>query len=283
MAMTWREAIQMVLQEEGGPLHYAEISEKVLSRGYYRTEGATPDATVNAQISASIKHDRENTPFVRVGKGVFALRNFEPLVATTPALHQSTEATASEVVIPPAEVNQELIATSPDGTPESIIRCLGMYWQRELIVWRNDPRIYGKQQASSRAVDFGGQRGIYVLYDHHTVVYVGRSVDRPLGKRLNEHTGDRLASRWNRFSWFGLLDVTDEGSLIEVELRVSLQSLIATLEALMIETLEPPQNRKRGDDFSVMEYIQAVDPELKERELQNTLRAIEQKLRGQSQ
>jgi hypothetical protein len=102
-----------------------------------------------------------------------------------------------------------------------------------------------------------------------------------MGKRLYEHTIDRLGSRWNRFSWFGLLNVTDEGGLVEAPIKVTLPSLIATLEALLIEALEPPQNRKRGDDFSVMEYIQDIDPEIKERELQNTLRAIEQKLRGQ--
>jgi hypothetical protein len=50
---------------------------------------------------------------------------------------------------------------------------------------------------------------------------------------------------------------------------------------LTIEALEPPQNRKRGDEFSVIEYIQDIDPELKERELQATLRSIELKLRGQ--
>ena len=54
----------------------------------------------------------------------------------------------------------------------------------------------------------------------------------------------------------------------------------ATLEALLIEALEPPQNRKRGDDFSAIEYIQDMDPERKEKEIQNTLRAIEQKMRG---
>ena len=156
-----------------------------------------------------------------------------------------------------------------------------MYWQRDLVVWKKEPRVFGKQQALSKPVDFGAQRGIYILYDHHTVVYVGRSVDRPMGRRLYEHTIDRLGSRWNRFSWFGLLNVTDEGKLVEAPVKVTLPSLIATLEALLIEALEPPQNRKRGDDFSVMEYIQDVDPELKERELQNTLRAIEQKLRGQ--
>ena len=58
--------------------------------------------------------------------------------------------------------------------------------------------------------------------------------------------------------------------------------MIGTLEALLIESLEPPQNRKRGDDFSAVEYIQDVDPELREREIQNTLRSIEQKMRGGS-
>jgi hypothetical protein len=56
--------------------------------------------------------------------------------------------------------------------------------------------------------------------------------------------------------------------------------MVATLEALLIEALEPPQNRKRGDDFSAIEYLQDIDPELREREIQSTLRVIEQKLRG---
>lgn len=276
MSMSWREAIEKVLAEEARPLHYSEISELILSRGYYKTEGATPDATVNAQITSSIKHEKEKSPFIKVSRGTFALRST--------GAHTSAPAVPT-VALPPAtpkvlkEAQTSTIEEEPD---ESVIRCLGMYWQRELVVWKNDPRVFGKQQALSKPVDFGTQRGIYILYDHHTVVYVGRSVDRPMGKRLHEHTIDRLGSRWNRFSWFGLLNVTDEGKLVEAPIKVTLPSLIATLEALLIEALEPPQNRKRGDDFSVMEYIQDIDPEIKERELQNTLRAIEHKLRGQA-
>lgn len=276
MAMSWREAIEQVLAEEARPLHYSEISEFILSKGYYKTEGATPDATVNAKITSSIKHDGDKSPFLKVSRGTYALRNakqsppapVEPTIALPPATPKILEAAQT--------------ATIEEEPDESVIRCLGMYWQRDLVVWKNDPRVFGKQQAQAKPVDFGTQRGIYILYDHHTVVYVGRSVDRPMGKRLYEHTIDRLGSRWNRFSWFGLLNVTDDGKLVEVPIKVTLPSLIATLEALLIEALEPPQNRKRGDDFSVMEYIQDIDPEIKERELQNTLRAIEQKLRGQA-
>lgn len=269
MEKSWKEAIKKVLTESSTPLHYTEISEQILSRGYYETDGATPAATVNAQLASAIKHDGENSPFIRVGKGIFALKN----------------SSVASVEVSAATTNKKKLETLSEReveSSESIINSFGMYWQRDLVVWRNDPKLYGKQQALSKPVDFGKQKGIYILYDHHTVVYVGRTIDRPLGKRLFEHTVDRLGSRWNRFSWFGLLDVTQEGSLRETALNTSLASLVATLEALLIEALEPPQNRKRGDDFSAIEYIQDIDPELKEREIQNTLRSIEQKMRGGS-
>jgi hypothetical protein len=264
---SWKEAIKRVLAESSTPLHYTEISEQILSRGYYETDGATPAATVNAQLASSIKHDGEKSPFTRVGKGIFALKNLP----------------AASVAIPPPAPKEKKVETLTESDVEvsdSIIHSFGMYWQRDLVVWRNDLKMYGKQQALSKPVDFGKQKGIYILYDHHTVVYVGRAIDRPLGKRLYEHTVDRLGSRWNRFSWFGLLDVTQEGNLRETPFNSSLAALVATLEALLIEALEPPQNRKRGDDFSAIEYIQDIDPELKEREIQNTLRSIEQKMRG---
>lgn len=252
--------------EADGPLHYSEISEQILSRGYYETAGATPAATVNAQITSSIKHEGSNSPFVKVGRGTFTLRSKGAAAVSGPLPARPAAETID------AEVEAE--------DSESVIRCFGMYWQRDLVVWKNDPRMFGKQQANAKAVDFGKQNGLYILYDHHTVVYVGRAIDRPLGRRLYEHTIDRLGSRWNRFSWFGFHDVTNAGVLRDVPLKTSLAALVATLEALLIESLEPPQNRKRGDDFTAIEYIQDVDPELKEREIQNTLRAIEQKLRG---
>jgi len=267
---SWKDAIRKVLEEAQAPLHYTDISEQILSRGYYETDGATPAATVNAQMATSIKHDGNNSPFIRVGKGIFALK--EIAIATT--VLEPKHGAKSEKLKGLTELDVE--------SSDSIIHSFGMYWQRDLVVWRSDLKMFGKQQAQSTPVDFGKQKGIYILYDHHTVVYVGRSIDRPLGKRLFEHTVDRLGSRWNRFSWFGLLDVTQDGSLREAHLSTSLASLVATLEALLIEALEPPQNRKRGDDFSAVEYIQAIDPELKEKEIQNTLRSIEQKMRGGS-
>jgi len=71
---SWKDAIRKVFEEAQAPLHYTDISEQILSRGYYETDGATPAATVNAQMASSIKHDGNKSPFIRVGKGIFALK-----------------------------------------------------------------------------------------------------------------------------------------------------------------------------------------------------------------
>ena len=262
MEKSWKEAIIKVLSESEVPLHYSDITDQILAREYYSTEGATPAATVNAQLATSIKHDNDRSPFIRVAKGTFALRentNFKTQLSDTDA-----------------------VLTQQIEQPDSIIKALGMYWQRDLIIWKNEPKILGKQQVSSMPVDFSKQRGVYVLYDHHTVIYVGRSTDRPMGKRLYEHTLDRLSGRWNRFSWFGLLDVTAEGNLIENIVSPSQITVISTLESILIETLEPPQNRRRGDDLSAIEYIQHPDPKLKAKEHQALLQKLAQELEKES-
>ena len=163
MEKSWKAAIKRVLLESDAPLHYTEISEQILSRGYYETDGATPAATVNAQLSSSVKHEGDRSPFIRVGKGIFSLRG-ETASATLPG--NKTK-------------NQLPAVALEDVSSDSIIQSFGMYWQRDLVVWRNDLKMYGKQQALSKPVDFGKQKGIYILYDHHTVVYVGRAIDRP--------------------------------------------------------------------------------------------------------
>ena len=42
----------------------------------------------------------------------------------------------------------------------------------------------------------------------------------------------------------------------------SAPKIVPALEAILIEALEPRQNRKRGDDLSAVEYLQKEDPEI---------------------
>ena len=44
-------------------------------------------------------------------------------------------------------------------------------------------------------------RGIYALYDHHGLYYVGLTTSS-LKSRIKRHTRDRHRKKWNKFSWY---------------------------------------------------------------------------------
>lgn len=48
--------------------------------------------------------------------------------------------------------------------------------------------------------------------------------------------------------------------------------------AILIEALEPRQNRKRGDDLSAVEYIQREDPEIQRKKVKASLEAALEKM-----
>ena len=136
-----------------------------------------------------------------------------------------------------------------------------MFWDRFKVSWVQNPMLLGRQQTGSKEVDFCDQRGVYLLHDPQGVVYVGRVTDQSLGRRLYQHTTDRLNGRWSRFSWFGVYPVHEDGSLLARSAfdRLSMETVIVTMEAVLIEGLEPRQNRKRGDDFQAVEFLQVED------------------------
>lgn len=259
--LTWRKAIDKVLGESTKPLHYNEITERIISDGLRKKLGATPAATVNAQISASIKHDGDASPYVRVSKGIFALK-----VGAVP------------IVPTPQKLTPDVSESDEEEEQYEIISSFGMFWRKDAVEWGPTPKLLGMQQIGATPVDFCRQLGIYLLYDGREVIYVGRTTDRPLGRRLYEHTIDRMSARWNRFSWFGLLPVADTGALGSLPSTYYAAKLIPALEAILIEALEPRQNRKRGDDLAAVEYIQRVDPEIEKKKVKATLDAALNKL-----
>lgn len=259
--LTWRKAIDKVLGSSSTPLHYNEITERIISEGLRQSLGATPAATVNAQISNSIKHDGTSSPYVRVSKGTFAMRSG-----------------ASGVSIVPPKLTPDVSESEESDEQYEIVSSFGMFWRRESIEWIATPKLLGMQQIGATTVDFFKQLGIYLLYDGREVIYVGRTTDRPLGRRLYEHTMDRMSARWDRFSWFGLLPVSETGQIGALPETYDAAKLIPALEAILIEALEPRQNRKRGDDLAAVEYIQKVDSEIEKKKVKATLDAALNKL-----
>lgn len=252
--LTWRKAIDKILASSPKPLHYNEITERIISEGLKKTVGATPAATVNAQISASIKHEGTKSPYVRISKGTFSLKN-----------------RASDLSIIPEKLTPEIVESEDEEEQYAIISSFGMFWRKDAVEWIVSPKLLGMQKIGATPVDFSKQLGIYLLYDGREVIYVGRTTDRPLGRRLYEHTIDRMSVRWDRFSWFGLLPVSDTGKLGSLPDKFDGAKLIPALEAILIEALEPRQNRKRGDDLAAVEYLQRVDPEIEKRKVKAKL------------
>ena len=262
--LTWQQAIKRVLAEADRALHTSEITEQIIDRGLRDSLGATPEATVGAQLYGSIKRKGNDSPYLRVGKATFALKQNTETNANTDSSDQDNEYTDTEGGL-------------EEDSEAGLIQAFGMYWQRNSVYWSPNPSLGGRQQIGATVVNFHDQRGVYLLYDGREVVYVGRSVDRPLGKRLYEHTQDRLRSRWDRFSWFGLRRVSPAGKLSEVKYTPSEELIAVTLEALLIEGLEPRQNRRRGDGFTAVEYLQADDPEIERQRMKSLLETVKSK------
>ena len=72
--MTWKEAIRKVLLDEGGPLHYTDITTRIFENGYKgkADSGATPEQTVCALLST------KKEIFRQLGNGVYEL--IEPTI-----------------------------------------------------------------------------------------------------------------------------------------------------------------------------------------------------------
>jgi HB1, ASXL, restriction endonuclease HTH domain len=236
-AHSWDEAILIVLRDAGESLHYTEIASRILDRKLKAGIGATPAASVAATLSRAI--GAENSAFQKVGRGVFALR--------------------PDLLVEQIPTETPLEAAGQDSETGAL-RAFGMYWSRESVIWNGKPRLLGRQAITASPVDFAEQVGVYLLHDRDRVVYVGRAADTVFS-RLKAHTTDRLGGRWDRFSWFGLRDVDSDGRLSDPVLPWAHAVVIETLEALLIECLEPPQNRKRGD-FSAVEFLQVRDPDI---------------------
>lgn len=250
--MSWKDAIRAVLTEARQPMHYTDIGAKI-SEMRLKTAG-NPAASVNATISAW--RNEHLSPILSLRGGYYALRESIDKASTTDKLDE-----------------EDTVSESGTGS----ITAFGMFWLRDQVVWSGEKTLFGWQGEGSLRVDFAEQAGVYLLHDRDRVIYVGRA-DKTLFARLKVHTIDRLNGRWDRFSWFGLRAVNEDGSLQDAPIAWTHSIVIQTLEALLIESLEPPLNKKGGDNFSGAEYLQVSSPHIEKNRIRQ---AFENWLRTQ--
>ncbi len=217
-------------------MHYTDITEAIIKENLRDNYGKTPERTVSAFLST------QPNLFKRCGQGSYCLTD------------EGKQYNKEKEDITPARIRQEEIKE----TKSKLIKAFGLYWDRAISIDIKRPKLLGRVNDKANNVDLSEMRGIYLLYDRREVIYVGQAINRSILTRLKEHTKDRLAGRWDRFSWFGIDDIhPTENRLIETEtmLSIKIDDMINAFEGIMIEGLEPRQNRKAGNQFGY-EFIQ---------------------------
>ena len=246
--MSLQDAVRKVLAEAEEPLYYKEIASIIAAEGLRENMGATPDKTVAAALSVMRKNgERIDVP----RRGYYVNR---PTIAPSPSA--------------PILVEDEEDEESADSTAVSVA-AYGLYWEREKVEWDlargQKIELLGRPYtAPEPVINFADQQGIYLLHQMQSVTYVGRTSAESNGLfgRLKSHTTNpRRSGRWDRFSWFGLRPVSEEGELLGVPEALTSDQLITILEAVLIETYLPAFNDKRGDDMGQL-YEQVIDPEI---------------------
>lgn len=81
----------VVLTEMGKPLHYKEITRLALEKGILETEGATPDASMNAQIVMDIKNKGKLSDFIKIAPSTYSLNPAKPKIMNEPEEDQEQE------------------------------------------------------------------------------------------------------------------------------------------------------------------------------------------------
>ena len=148
-----------------------------------------------------------------------------------------------------------------------LIKSYGSYWNPDIIDWKQSMLEGEVKELDSQTkkqkkytINFWDAKGIYVLHSEFRAIYVGKAFKTSIGKRVSDHLVDRLAGRWDMFSWFSVSnprftqnDVSQPG---QRQLRPD--TIVDTLEALAILVADPALNRKRE---SLKDAYEAVQPE----------------------
>ena len=256
--MTWEQAVVQVLEDAVEPMYYGYIAEEILRLGLKTTVGKTPNYTVAGVISRMISRGAGN--IVKIRPGFFRIEQ---------------QPTAS-----PTEEDDELDAT--DAAQNLAVVAYGLDWARDKVDWKSyallgyDATYDAIDPDPSQVINFADQQGVYLLHSWQSVVYVGKTTAREGGlfQRLRTHHQRQVWSgKWERFSWFGIRRVSEEGDMIDGPDVASKEVVSALMESVLIETLRPSFNQQQGNYMGAL-YRQAIDPSIALAQARATLRRL---------
>jgi Holliday junction resolvase len=96
---TFKQAAIEVLKKSKKPLHYTEITRQALELGILKTEGATPEASMNAQITVDIKNKSNGSDFIKTAPGTFELNPNKKEIKQTPKIIEAEKVEEEKISI----------------------------------------------------------------------------------------------------------------------------------------------------------------------------------------
>ena len=96
---TFKQSAIEILKKTGKPLHYGEITKLALESGILETEGATPEATMGAQMIMDVKNKGEGSDFIKTAPGTFALNPNKKEISQTPKIIEAEKEEEEKIVI----------------------------------------------------------------------------------------------------------------------------------------------------------------------------------------
>jgi len=85
---SFKDVAIQILQEVGKPLHSNEITKIAISKGWLKTAGKTPEATMNAQLVVDINKNGEQSRFIKTGPSTFSINDSAALPKKSPDIEE---------------------------------------------------------------------------------------------------------------------------------------------------------------------------------------------------
>lgn len=229
-----------VISENSEPMSYEEIASELYDQGKIAAFGVMPRKQIRTVLDSAILQEGEDCPIVTTHYGEYLMRK-----------------NASPAHLRAAKRMHRKLGTDRLG----IITCYGQQWRREHVIWKPNPKILGYQFQKSPRINFADQTGFYALYsEDRSIVYIDYTGNRNLGDCLYDCT-DRLDVHWERFSFFCLKPINDDGTFGPVPFEAKIDmNVMASMKSILLGIVEPRLNRRCYDYFSTLLFIQWRHP-----------------------
>ena len=96
---TFKQSAIEILKKAGTPLHYTEITRLALESGILETEGATPEATMGAQLIMDVKNKTHRSDFIKTAPGTFNLNSNKKIIKETPKIIEAEKEEEEKIVV----------------------------------------------------------------------------------------------------------------------------------------------------------------------------------------